>query len=403
MADTKVRKTDLRSFFRSMDHRQRIATIVIVGMLCYGTMIAMDGLAVRGWLDSSFGTTPDLHIYQERTSLILNGGIIYRDLDIESPPLINYVLLPAQMIGGDWWAYEAYFSFFVVLTALMMYMTMRRWDEHRAMMAAVVFLLCPYALQDATWGIQDEPMVAFFYILPVLIMLVDRKRLSAAAAAFGFWVKFMPIIPYPVTLVKLRGRREVLRNLGVAVITSVFIALPFLLLCPIEFLGFPSYYLLGRSGEGSAGMSIINLLGQGGLHLPGTFGAVLTVGVLVLSYYLVHRWNLDIWRGAMLSTVMFLSVYPMIRLGYYIFPFAFFAVWAVSDRGILLRLVPMYLALLLGQGMESNGLGIDPSYSWIIGAVLVLLGTLIMLDIARLCLRTKSFLDKESREGPSSA
>lgn len=401
MTDTEARRGG-RSFFHTLDHRHRIAVIVVVGMLCYGGMIVVDGLIIRQWMNSSFGPTPDLSIYQERTSLILNGGIIYRDLDIESPPLVNYVLLPPQMIGGEWWAYEAYFSFFVILTALSMYMVMRRWDGYRAMLASLLLLLCPFALQDATWGIQDEPMVAFFYILPVLLMLTGRKTLASIAAAVGFWTKFLPILIYPDILIKLRGRREVLRSVGVAVLTSVLIALPFLLLCPIEFLGFPSYYLLGRSGEGSAGMSVINLLGRGGFHMPGTVGATLTVGVLVLSYYLVHRWKLDIWRGAMLTTVMFLSVYPMIRLGYYIFPFAFFAVWAVSDRRILLRLVPMYLALLFGQGLEANGLGLDPAYAWIPAVVLVLAGTLIMLDIARLCLRTKCFLDEGAREGPAS-
>ena len=149
-------------------------------------------------------------------------------------------------------------------------------------------------------------------------------------------------------------------------------------------------------------MSLINLLGQGGFQLP-TVGAALTVGALLLSYYLIHRWELDIWRGAMLTTVMFLSVYPMIRLGYFIFPFAFFAVWAVNDRGILLRLAPMYVTLLLGQGLESNEQWLGPAYSWALGAVLVLAGTLIMLDIARLCLKRRCFLDGAAREGPSSA
>ncbi|MDW5563538.1 MAG: hypothetical protein SA339_09960 [Methanomassiliicoccus sp.] len=402
MADKEEPKGD-RSFLRSTTRAQKIAVILVVGMMCYGTMILADGLIIRQWLDSSFGPTPDLPIYQERTSLILNGGIIYRDLDIESPPLINYILLPPQMIGGEWWAYELYFSLFPILTGLAMYLVMRRWDDHYALLAALLLIICPYALQDATWGIQDEPMVAFFYILPLLLFLHGRKGLSAAATAFGFWTKFLPIITYPVILLELRGRREVVKNLAIAVITSALIALPFLLLCPIEFLNFPSYYLLGRSGEGSAGMSVINLVGESGYQLPGTVGAVLTIGALVLSYYLVYRWKLDIWRGAMLTTVLFLSIYPMIRLGYYIFPFAFFAVWAVKDRGILLRLVPMYLALLFGQGLQSGGLGVDPSYSWIIATALVLAGTIIMLDITRLCLTTKSFLDGEGREGPASA
>ena len=197
-----------RTLFRPATHRQRVAAIILVGMLAYGGMIAVDGLVMRPWLNSSFGPTPDLAIYQERTSLILNGGIIYRDLDIESPPLINYALLPAQMIGGDWWAYEAYFSFFVVLTALSMYLIMRRWNSDQAMLAALLFLLCPFALQDATWGIQDEPMVAFFYLFPVLLFLSGRKGTSAVAAALGFWIKFLPVIIYPDVLVKLKDRRR---------------------------------------------------------------------------------------------------------------------------------------------------------------------------------------------------
>jgi uncharacterized membrane protein len=382
---------------------QRIAAILLVGAVVYGSFIVADGLVIRPWLDASFGATPDLHIYQERTSLILNGGIIYRDLDIESPPLINYVLLPPQMVGGDWFAYEIYFSIFPILTALAMYMVMRRWNGHYAFLASLLVVLCPFAVQDATWGIQDEPMVAFFYLLPVLLALGGRTRWSSVATTLGFWIKFLPIIIFPVLLIKMGDRREAAKNIGIAVLASVLIAFPFLLLCPIEFLGFPSYYLLGRSGEGSAGMSIINLLGTGGFEVPGVVGAALTIGALALSYYLVHRWKLDLWRGVMLTTVMFLSVYPMIRLGYFILPFAFFSVWVIRDRWIALRLIPMYLTLLFGQALEQGSSGLDPSYSWIVGIVLVATGTVIMLDITRLCMKTPCFMDHGWREEPSSA
>jgi hypothetical protein len=199
------------------------------------------------------------------------------------------------------------------------------------------------------------------------------------------------------------NRVEAAKNIGIAVLASALIMFPFLLLCPIEFLEFPSYYLLGRSGEGSAGMSIINLLGTGGFEVPGVMGAALTIGMLALSYYLVHHWKLDLWRGAMLTTVMFLSVYPMIRLGYFILPFTFFSVWAIHHRGIALRLIPMYLTLLLGQGIEQGWSDLDPSYSWIVGIILVATGTLIMFDITRLCMKTPSFLDQGWREEPSSA
>jgi hypothetical protein len=391
MADSIFKRMNAR--LHGLTHWQRIMVILAIGALVYGSFIVADGLVVRPWLNSSFGQTPDLHIYQERTGLILNGGIIYRDLDIESPPLINYILVPAQMAGGDWWAYEIYFSLFPIMTGLALYLIMRRWDEHYAFLSALLVVVCPYAVQDATWGIQDEPLVAFFYILPVLLMLKGLKKWSAVAVAAGFWTKFLPIVIYPVTLINLKGRHERLTNIGVVLLTSALIALPFLLVCPIEFLGFPSYYLLGRSGEGSAGMSIINLLGKGGLTLPGLFGAGLTVAALVISYYLVRRWKLDIWRGAMLSTVLFLTVYPMIRLGYYILPFVFFSVWAVRHKDIGLRLIPMYAALLFGQGLEKGGPGLDFAYSWVVALILVAIGTLLMLDIAWRCLKKDCFLD----------
>ncbi len=379
---------------RSLSYRQRVLAIVLVGILVYGSFIVIDGLVVRHWLDSSFGTTPDLAIFQERTSLILHGGILYRDLDIESPPLINYLLLPPQIIGGEWWAYEMYFSLFPILTSLGIYLVMRRWDDDRAFLAALLFVICPYAVQDATWGIQDEPMVAFFYMLPVLLLLSGRARSSALAVAVGFWTKFLPIVTYPLVLLSLKGTRERLISIGLALLITALVVVPFLILAPQEFLHFPSYYLLGRSGEGSAGMSIINLIGKGGWQLPGMAGAGLTVAAMLLSYYLFKRWNLDVWRGAMLTTVMFLSIYPMIRLGYFILPFAFFSVWAIQYKDVALRLVPMYVTLLFGQGFERASPGFDHPYSWIIGLVLVTAGVLLMLDITRLCLGRPCLLDE---------
>jgi len=388
---------------RSMSHSQHILAILLVGLVVYGSFIVADGLIVRQWLDSSFGTTPDLAIYQERTSLILNGGLIYRDLDNEAPPLINYFLLPPQLVGGEWWAYEIYFSLFPILTSICIYLVMRRWDDHRAFLAALLFVICPFAVQDATWGIQDEPMVAFFYLLTAILLLGGYARSSAIAAAVGFWTKFLPIIIYPITFLSLKGTRERLLSIGLVVLVSCLVSLPFLILTPEEFLRFPSYYLLGRSGQGSAGMSIINLIGVGGWHLPGELGAGLTVAALLLSYYLFKKWKLDVWRGAMLTTVMFISIYPMIRLGYFILPFAFFSVWVVQYKDIALRLIPMYITLLFGQGFERASPGFDQPYSWLLGLILVTAGILIMLDITRLCLKRPCLLDETKREGLPSA
>lgn len=393
------------SRLRSMDHGSKVIALVMVAVVLYGSFIIIDGAGFRHWLDANFGAPFDLKYYQDRTSLILNGGIIYRDMAIESPPLINYLLVPAQLMGGDWWAYELYFSLYPLLTSLCIYFAMRRWDEYYAFLVALVFLVSPYAVVDATWGIQDEAIMVLFYFLPVLLMLVGSKRLSAAAVATGFWTKFMPVILYPITLIRLGSGRERLKHVGWVVAVSLLIAIPFLLVCPIEFLGFPSYYLLGNKGEGSNGMSIVNILADVGYPLPGAIGAAMTIATLVASYYLVYRWNLDLWRGAMLTTVMFLAVYPMLHMPYFILPFTFFIVWGVKDIGILLRSFLMYGILLFGQGFQMNGVpGLASSYAWVVALVLVIAGTLVMIDICRLCLKRRCFLDDlPEREGPSSA
>jgi hypothetical protein len=201
----------------------------------------------------------------------------------------------------------------------------------------------------------------------------------------------------------VEGWAKRLPHLGLVILVSALVITPFLILCPTEFLNFPSYYLLGRSGQGSAGMSVINLLGVGGWHIPGTVGVGLTLVAFILALYLFRHWKLDVWRGAMLVTVAFLSVYPMIRLGYFIYPFVFFSVWAVRDRGIALRLVPLYLTLLFGQAFEKASPGFDVPFSWLISLLLVVTGLVVMWDLTRLCLKRSSFIDGDEREGNPSA
>jgi len=378
----------------SLSPNGKALALVLLAVVLYGGMIAADYAGVRVWLDDSFGPTPDLPIYQERTSLILNGGIIYRDLDIESPPLINYMLLPPQIIGGERWAYEAYFSIFPMLTALGMYWVFRPYDDRLAFMSGALYLVCPYALQDATWGVQDEPLVCFFYLLPALIMVTGHPKWSAVALAVGFWTKFLPIVMLPALMATLRSWRKALVPIAVTIAASFLIILPFLLVAPIDFLGFPSYYLLRNEGEGSAGMSLIYTLSEGGFVIDGLIGGSFAILAVLASCVMSWKWRLDPWRASMLSTVMFLSIYPMIRLSYYMIPFAFFTLWAVRDRRMILEMALMYLALLFGQGFAIGPVfGLGGGATWAFAFALVLMGTLLMIDIMRRCLKAKCFLD----------
>lgn len=155
----------LNKSIKKLSFRQKILILLLLSFLLYGSFIVSDVFLFRGWIDATFGPTPDLGYYQERAQAILDGLILYKDIDVESPPLINYLFVPPQLFGGEAWMFEIWFSLFPLFTGLLMYTILRKWNEHEAFLAACLAIICPYALIDATWGIQDEPIVAFFLFI----------------------------------------------------------------------------------------------------------------------------------------------------------------------------------------------------------------------------------------------
>lgn len=391
---------------RCLSPRRKLLTLLLIMAIVYGAFIALDGLLLRQVIDQHFAASSDLSIFQERARLILNGGVIYRDvpigsLPVESPPLINYLFIPPQLIGGDWWAYELWFSFFALMSSLVTYLVLRDWDDHLAFVAAIILLLCPSLVVDATMGLQDEPIVVFFFIVPVLLFLRRNLKGATTTVMIGFWTKFLSIILFPVMLLQLPTWKERLRHVGLAAIISLAIALPFLIICPIEFLRFPTYYLLG-SNDGGAGMSIMGLMSAGGVVIPGSVGAAATIAALLTTYWYCWKHNVDIWRSCLLVTVVFLSVYPMIRLSYFVIPFAFLVVWAAGDRRVLFRILLMFIPLGVSQAFEFtiNDGTVSSSYAWI--ALLALIaGLLILADATRIAMKESCFLDHpRSRAAP---
>lgn len=379
--------------------RQRLLTLLLISVLVYGGLILMDGLLLRSFIDQNFANSSDLSIFQERARLILNGGVIYRDVPygsfpVESPPLINYLFLPPQLAGGEWWAYEIWFSLFALLSSLSTYLVLREWNDHLAFIAAALLLLSPFLIVDSTLGVQDEPIVAFLFIFPVLLFLRGNLKGATAGVILGFWTKFLSIILYPIMFIKLSDRKQRLRHIGLAAIISLVVALPFLAICPIEFLQFPTYYMLGDN-DGGAGMSAVGLLSAVGIVVPGGVGALITTAALIASYWYCWRQKLDIWRSCLVVTVVFLCIYPMIRLSYFVIPFSFLVVWAAEDRRVLLRILGMYIPLSVAQALEFtiNDGTVSAPFAWI-GLAALLVGLAILVDATRIALRSDCFLDR---------
>lgn len=387
------------------DYRQKMLCLVLISIIVYGFLIYVDVFYLRGWIELNFGVTDDLHFYQERGQAILDGKILYKDLYVESPPLINYLFVIPQFFGGSAWMYQVFFSVFPLMQALITYAALRKWNDNCAFILALFALLSPYSVLDATWGIQDEPIVTFFYTIPIILMLYGLTKSSAIIDTIAFWVKGLPIIIFPNLLIRMKNNKERLMGILLAVVVSLIIFVPIMVASGQSFFDIFQYYMLSDDdlNNVSGGISIINFITRGGYFPPGYVGLILTAAALLASYYLACRWKLDIWRSALLTTVSFMCVFSMLRFGYFAIPFFFLAPWLMKGSlSMWGRFILFYAISFIAQGIESKDVSwLTFDYSWLISIGLMIVSFLLLLDMVRLSLKTKCFLDEIPAEASS--
>jgi hypothetical protein len=390
----------LQEKLRSVEPDRRAYVILLVGIVYLGALITVDQLIVREPLTEIVGPTPDVPYYRERTQTVLDGGWLYRDIRCESPPLIVYFMLPAQLLGGEDWIYEIYFSSYQILTALLFYYGLRKWDDYKAFACALLIYAVPFETVESTFGIQDESIVVFLFFLSAILALHRRFKLSAALVAIGIWTKVFSVMLYPSLFLAVKKRRERLAHLLIIVIVSIVISIPFLIVTPGEFLSFPSYYFLEGGTGPAGGDSLWGFLAMGGLSIPRSVLLITLAIALSISIYYVAKKKLGFWSGTLVIVVAFLLFYPRTAMGYYIFPILMLIVWAVENKKVAFRCfttyVPFFAALAFSKN-NVNGVPLfDYPWSWIAGFILVFIGTVMLLDTVRLALRTTPFIERNT-------
>ncbi len=369
-------------------------------IIIYGAFIAVDALVLNKVITADWWTPADLDVYRERTQAIIEGRLLYTDVHTETPPLINYILVPAQLLGGGEHVYAAYFSFFCFLTATALYLGLRKWDEMGAFTAALLFLTSPFAVAEATMGVEDEPIIAFIFILPLLLLINEKGRTSALSLGLGVWTKMFAALLYPVLLLKTKKTEERLYHIIIIMGTTAIITIPFLILCGADFTWFLKFYFLGVEGRGTAGLSTWAFLHMGGISFPSTVMVATTgVGILAGLWYSLKE-KLSAWKMATLVTLIFFLFYPKIHLGYYLMPMTLLFVWGAKDLNISLRCVLLFIPLIFAVGFAENATGaplFDYSWGWIAGFLLSLAASLLLLDTTLRALKKEPFIGNDER------
>jgi len=400
--DFDVIRRKVSSWIRDLGFWQKIGLLLLIVILIYGTTIALDNLFIRDWLTGWAGPSPDLGVYQERGQNIIDGKLPYRDFYVESPPIINYLLVPPQLLGGAAWIYAMYFSFFTFLTGAVIYVILRNFDEYLAFLCGLIFVLSPFAYIESTWGIQDESIVVFFFMLPPLLMVLGKVREASVTLGLGIMTKMLSGILAPIIFLRKRPFRKHIKHLLYLLLAVFLISLPFLILCPAEFLSFPEYYFLEVEEAVMGGMSFWHFLEMGGLKIPGEVGVAIMLVTFAIAVYYIFKRRFPIWQASLILVLTFFTFYPKIHLGYFLIPIGLLIIWASEDLRIFLRCWIVFAPLSLATAFSENVTGkppIDVSWAWMAGLILSLIGLLILWDTLRVALKKSNFIDRNDVEG----
>ena len=375
--------------------RRKLVVYFFLTLILYGSMIVLDNTFLVSAIDEDL-THPDLDVYRARTQTILDGGLLYRDVPTQTPPIINYLLVPPMLLGGAEfdWVWSIYFSFFAFLLSTLIYLSLRRYDEMKAFLAGGIVLLSPYTLVESGTG-EDESLVAFVFMLAVVFMVLQRRNTAGAAIGAGIWTKMFPILLMPVHLLQERNWKDRINSLLIVGVVTALIALPFVILCWDDFSFFLNFYFLGEEERPTGGHSIWHFLNMGGWNLPSVVQVAILGGAMAFAYIYPYFKKWSAWQSVTLMLMTFFIFYPKIHGGYWIMLIALLSVWAVQDRRIWARItiafVPMILATLLTEG-EDVAPALEFYGSWLLGFFLALIGLLLFVDATRIALKKRPFI-----------
>jgi hypothetical protein len=378
-----------------LDWKKKILVLLLVTVMIYGTGIAADMLYISKDVAPEL-SHPDVPRYQARAQTILDGGLLYRDVHTETPPIINYILVPAQLLGGGdhVWVWSIYFSLFAFFLATMMYMSFRKIDENKAYLVSFMVLLCPFLISESSLG-EDESIMAFFFILAAILMFYDRKKWSAVAIGLGIWIKMFPLLLFPTEFLRQKALKDKAVLVAIISLVTILATGAFIILCYDDFTYFLNFYFLGDSNRSTGGQSMWHFLDMGGLEIPRLVElGIIGVG-MVSTYLYCHFKKLGVWESMTLTMLAFLVLYPKVHTGYYAIIFVLLAVWAVDNKAIATRIYLAFVPIIASVAfslLESGETYIEFEGSWLVGLALNLAGTLLLVDATRMALKSKPFI-----------
>jgi len=294
--------------------------------------------------DSARVEHKDLDIFRDRAETILDGDLLYRDTDYVtlSPPIINYLFVPAVLLGNTALVWVCWFAMFVFLSSVILYQILIIFFEKRyAIAGSVFFIVSPFSMYTTIMMMQDDAIIVSFLLLALLFIV--RKSWYKAAAVFGLgaMTKVFPALCAPLSTIgpKLWSERFMAMAIGLGI--GILVTLPFLLNATDEFLQFLNFYLTGQqpgSGEQLAetvsdveqrGMSFWRFFGEYIYFVPSSYLHLIFVLALFMTWIAALLEKIDVVHAFVLCILWVFIFYSKVHYGYHLMIFSLLIPYAL--------------------------------------------------------------------------
>ena len=229
-----------------------IKHLLILATLSLAMKLATIFLATN--IFSSFVDIFDITYYLKFALRVYAGQVPYVQFSIDYPqgaflsillPLVLVMItggMPALLAGnplGYAGFHQALMCAFDLGSAILVYIIgLRLYGEKRAFWAGILYTTAFSAAYFVLTKYDAYP--TFFLLLAVALFLYGRETGAYLAGAFGFLVKWYPVLALPYFLIlDLKvgvGKATIRKNLGLSILLVLVFTLPFLLLNPEGFI-----------------------------------------------------------------------------------------------------------------------------------------------------------------------
>jgi len=304
----------------------------------------------------------DLHIFQDRAETILEGDMIYRDTEhvTLSPPLINYLFIPAVLLGNTPLVWTLWFALFIFSGSVILFHVLNSFFEKQyAIAGSIFFIASPFSHYTTVMMMQDDAIIVNLLLLAFLFML--RKSWYKAAAVFGFgaMTKLFPALCAPLAAVGPRTwkGRVIATSIGLGI--GLIITLPFLIWATDEFLQFLNFYLTGKqpitgtqlsetvSDIEQRGMSFWRFLGENVVYIPSIYLHAVFVALIMMTWIAALLQKIEIIPAFTLCILFIFIFYSKIHYGYHLMIFSLLIPWALPHPKRLAALGFMSFFLIM--------------------------------------------------------